>query len=121
MLERIVEPMQGGGLSLKELRHDLDQTRGVIDILERASQELTTIMDWDEAVRRNPLRQRQLHSISEQLAIARAKRTSLAQMIEGLARANLGGGRAKGDQAVGTRRASGATHASAVTDAGGAS
>ena len=44
-------------------------------------------MDWDEAVRRNPLRQRQLHSISEQLAIARAKRTSLAQMIERLARA----------------------------------
>jgi len=90
--------MRGGRGSLEDLRHDLDETRGVIDILERASQELTAIIDWDEAVRRNPLRQRQLHSISEQLAIARGKRTSLAQMIERVqARANLGGGRAKGD------------------------
>ena len=32
MLDRVVEPMQGGGLSLQELRHDLDQTREVIDI-----------------------------------------------------------------------------------------
>jgi hypothetical protein len=47
MLDRVVEPMQGGGLSLKDLRHDLDQTRDVVDILERASQELTTIVDWD--------------------------------------------------------------------------
>ena len=30
--------MRGGRLSLEELRHDLDETRGVIDILERASQ-----------------------------------------------------------------------------------
>ncbi len=74
--------MRGGGLSLEELRHDLDETRGVIDILERASQELSTIIDWDESVRRNPLRHRQLHSIGEQLTIARGKRTSLAQMIE---------------------------------------
>jgi hypothetical protein len=68
-------------LSLEELRHDLDETTGVIDILERASQELSTIIDWDEAVRRNPLRQRQLHSIGEQLALARDKRTSLTRMI----------------------------------------
>jgi hypothetical protein len=68
-------------LLLEELRHDLDETTGVIDILERASQELSTIIDWDEAVRRNPLRQRQLHSIGEQLALARDKRTSLARMI----------------------------------------
>lgn len=70
------------GLSLEKLRHDLDETKGVIDILERASQELATIIDWDEAVRRNPLRQRQLRSIGEQLALARGKRTSLARMIE---------------------------------------
>lgn len=76
--------MQGGGLSLDDLRHDLDQTTGVIDILERASQELATIIDWDEAVRRNPLRQRQLHSIGEQLALARGKRTSLALMIQNM-------------------------------------
>ena len=79
-----MEPMQGGGFSLKELRHDLDQMRGVIDILERASQELTTIIDRDQAIRGNPLRQRQLHSISERLAIARGKRTSLARMVENL-------------------------------------
>ncbi len=72
--------MEGG--SLEELRHDLDQTKGVIDILERASQELATIIDWDEAVRRNPLRQRQLHSIRAQLALARSKRTSLSHIIE---------------------------------------
>jgi PIN domain nuclease of toxin-antitoxin system len=76
------KPMQGARLSLEDLRHDLDETKGVIDILERASQELATIIDWDEAVRRNPLRQRQLHSIGEQLALARGKRTSLARMIE---------------------------------------
>ena len=74
--------MRSGSLSLKELRHDLDETRGVIDILERASQELGTILDWDEAVRRNPLRQRQLRSIGEQLALARGKRSSLARLIE---------------------------------------
>ncbi len=74
--------MRGDRFSLEELRHDLDETRGVIDILERASRELSTIIDWDEAVRRNPLRQRQLHSIGEQLALARGKRTSLAQMID---------------------------------------
>ena len=84
MLDRVIEPMQGGGLSLKELRHDLDQTRGVIDILERASQELTTTIDRDQANRRNPLRQRQLYSISEHLAIARGKRASLARIIENL-------------------------------------
>ena len=74
--------MRGGRVSLDDLRHDLDETRGVIDILERASQELTTILDWDEAVRRNPSRQRQLHSIGEQLTLARGKRTSLARLIE---------------------------------------
>ena len=36
--------MRGGKASLDDLRHDLDETRGVIDILERASQELTTIL-----------------------------------------------------------------------------
>lgn len=76
--------MQGGRLSLDDLRHDLDQTTGVIDILERASQELATIIDWDEAVRRNPLRERQLRSIGEQLALARGKRTSLALMIQNM-------------------------------------
>jgi hypothetical protein len=74
--------MRKGRLSLEDLRHDLDETRGVIDILERASQELSTIIDFDEAVRRNPLRRRQLHSIGEQLALARGKRTSLARKIE---------------------------------------
>jgi hypothetical protein len=73
--------MRRGRVSLEDLRHDLDETRGVIDILERASRELSMIIDWDEAVRRNPLRQRQLHSIGEQLALARDKRTSLARMI----------------------------------------
>jgi hypothetical protein len=74
--------MRSGRVSLDELRHDLDETTGVIDILERASQELTTILDWDEDVRRNPLRHRQLHSIGEQLTLARGKRTSLSLMIE---------------------------------------
>jgi hypothetical protein len=77
--------MRRGRVSLEDLRHDLDETRGVIDILERASRELSMIIDWDEAVRRNPLRERQLHSIGEQLALARGKRTSLARMIEEMA------------------------------------
>ena len=69
---------------VEDLRHDLDETNGVIDILERASQELTTIIGWDEAVRKNPLRQRQLSSIGEQLAIARGQQSSIASMIEQL-------------------------------------
>jgi hypothetical protein len=46
-----------------DLRRDLDETNGVINILERASRELTTIIGCDEAVRKNPLRHRQLSSI----------------------------------------------------------
>ena len=63
--------MAGSDCLTEDLRHDLDETNGVINILERASRELTTIIGWDEAVRKNPLRQRQLSSIGEQLAIPR--------------------------------------------------
>ncbi len=71
--------------SLKELHHDLDETQGIINILERASRELSTIIDWDEGLRKNPLRRRQLASVGERLAIARGKQTSVAGMIERLA------------------------------------
>ena len=67
--------------SVEDLHHDLDETNGVINILERASRELTTIIGCDEAVRKNPLRQRQLSSIAEQLAIARRRQSSIARMI----------------------------------------
>ena len=76
--------MGGSGRCAEDLRHHLDETNGVINILERASQELTTIIGWDEAVRKNPLRQRQLSSIGEQLAIARGRQSSIASMIEHL-------------------------------------
>jgi hypothetical protein len=68
--------------SLIELRQELHETESVIDILERASQELTTIIDWDDSVRPNPSRGRQLTSIGKQLAIARGRKTSLAREIE---------------------------------------
>ena len=67
--------------SLVDLHHDLDETQG---ILERASRELSTIIEWDEGLRKNPLRHRQLASIGEQLATARGKQTSVARMIESL-------------------------------------
>jgi len=70
--------------SVEDLHHDLDETNGVINILERASRELTTIIGCDEAVRKNPLRQRQLSSIAEQLAIARGRQSSIARVIEQL-------------------------------------
>jgi hypothetical protein len=70
--------------SLVELRQNLRETENVINILERASQELTTIIKWDDAVRCNPLRGRQLTSIGEQLAIERGRKTSLARQIERL-------------------------------------
>jgi hypothetical protein len=70
--------------SLKDLHHDLDETQGIINIVERASRELSTIIDWDEGLCKNPLRHRQLASVGEQIAIARGKQTSVAQMIEGL-------------------------------------
>ena len=64
--------------SLEDLHHDLDKTQGVINILELASRELSTIIEWDERLRKNPLRHRQLVSIGAQLAIARGKQTSIA-------------------------------------------
>ncbi len=70
--------------SLEDLHHDLDEAQGVINILERASRELSTIIDWDEGLRKNPLRHRQLVSIGAQLGIARGKQTSIARTIEGL-------------------------------------
>ena len=69
---------------LEHLHHDLDETQGIINILERASFELSTIIDWDEGLHKNPLRHRQLASIGEHLAIARGKQTSVAGMIERL-------------------------------------
>jgi hypothetical protein len=74
--------MGGSGHCAEDLRHYLDETNAVINILERASRELTTIIRWDEAVRKNPLRQRQLSLIGEQLAIARGRQSSIASMIE---------------------------------------
>ncbi len=76
--------MRGSGPLVEDLRHDLEETNGVINILERASQELTTIIGWDEAVRKNPLRQRQLSSIGERLEIARGRQSSIARTIEQL-------------------------------------
>ena len=76
--------MGGAKHSLMELRQDLHETECVINILERASQELTTIINWDNSVRSDPSRGRQLTSIGEQLAIARGRQTSLARQIERL-------------------------------------
>ncbi len=76
--------MSGSGPWVQDLRHDLDETNGVINILERASRELTTIIGCDEFVRKNPLRERQLSLIAEQLTIARGRRSSIARVIEQL-------------------------------------
>jgi len=76
--------MSGSGRSVQDLREDLDETNGVINILQRASRELTTIISCDEAVRKNPLRQRQLSSIAEQLTIARRRRSSITRVLEQL-------------------------------------
>ena len=78
--------MGGSVPSVDDLRRDLDKTNGVVNILERASRELTTIIGWDEAVRTNPLRRRQLSAIEAQLAAARGKKASLARQIERLQR-----------------------------------
>jgi hypothetical protein len=61
--------------SLEDLHHDLDETQAIVNILERASRELSTIIDWDEGLRKNPLRHRERASIGAQLAIARGKQT----------------------------------------------
>jgi hypothetical protein len=76
--------MRGGTQSLAELRQNLHETEGFISILESASRELKIIIDWDDSVRPDPQRGRQLTSIGEQLAIARIKRTALARRIERL-------------------------------------
>ena len=76
--------MGAAARSLVELRQSLREAETVISILERASQELTTIIKWDESVRSNPLRGRQLTSIGQQLAIERGRKTSLSRQIERL-------------------------------------
>jgi hypothetical protein len=76
--------MRGGTQPLADLHQDLHETDGFIGILEKASRELKIIIDWDESVRPDPQRGRQLTSIAEQLAIARVKRTVLARRIERL-------------------------------------
>jgi hypothetical protein len=76
--------MRGGTQSLADLHQNLRETDGFIGILESASRELKIIIDWDESVRSDPQRGRQLTSIAEQLAIARVKRTVLARRIERL-------------------------------------
>jgi hypothetical protein len=81
---RGVEWMGRAAYSLEKLRQDLNQTQSVIDILERASQELVTIISYDDAMRSNPRRGDQLMSIGEQLALARHHRISLARQIERL-------------------------------------
>jgi hypothetical protein len=78
--------MRGGTQSLADLSQDLRETEGFISILECASRELKIIIDWDDSVRPDPQRGRQLTSIAEQLAIARVKRTVLARRIERLKR-----------------------------------
>ena len=40
--------MSGEDHSLLELRQDLQETESVIEILERASEELTAILHWDD-------------------------------------------------------------------------
>ena len=67
--------------SLEDLRQDLSETLSFIDILERASQELVTIINFDEAMRSNPLRGDQLTSIGAQLALARGRWVALARRI----------------------------------------
>jgi hypothetical protein len=76
--------MAGATHSLAELRQTLNETESVIGILERASRELTTIIDWDDSVRSNPLRGRQLSSIGRQLAVERHRKSSLCYQIERL-------------------------------------
>lgn len=71
--------------SLDELRQDLNETQNVIDILERASRELVSIICYDDEVRSNPLRGAQLTSIGEELDVARHRSMSLARRIERLA------------------------------------
>ena len=70
--------------SLEDLRQDLSETQSFIDILERASRELVTIISYDEAMRSNPLRADQLTSIGEHLALARGREVALARRIERL-------------------------------------
>jgi hypothetical protein len=64
--------------SLEDLHHDLDETQGIVNILERASRELSTIIDWDEGLRKNPLRHRQLASIGEQVGCANDRKAGIA-------------------------------------------
>jgi hypothetical protein len=80
--------------STGDLLRELDRVSVVIGILEQASQELRVIIDWDEAIRQNSWRHKQLQSIVEQLASERAKQRSLALRIEKLkAMAVMGSGR----------------------------
>src|SRR5271165_5402324 len=62
--------------SLEGLHHDLDETQGIVNILERARQELSILIDWDEGLRKNPLRHRQL-GLHRRAARDRARQTDV--------------------------------------------
>ena len=68
--------------ALEDLSGDLARTQAEISIMERAIRELATMIDRVESVQKGSLRRRELNWISERLAIARAKQSSIARLME---------------------------------------
>jgi hypothetical protein len=68
--------------ALGDLREDLAKTQAEITIMERTIRQLETVIDLVESVQKGPLRRRELNSISERLAVARARQSLLARLME---------------------------------------
>ena len=64
--------------ALGDLSEDLARIQAEIVIMERAIGQLATMIDWEK----DPLRRRELNSISERLAMARARQSLIARLME---------------------------------------
>jgi hypothetical protein len=66
----------------EDLSEDLARTQVEISIMERAVRELATMVDRVEDARKDPFRQQRLNSVFERLAMARARQSSIALLME---------------------------------------
>ncbi len=68
--------------ALEDLSEDLARTRAEISILEQTIRQVATTINRVERTRQDPLRRQWLGSIFERVAIARARQSSIARLME---------------------------------------
>ncbi len=69
-------------LALKDLRDDLAETQRKISVLEQIGRELMAIVDRSSEPEIDPLFHRHLDEVAGRMAMALARPTSIAEMME---------------------------------------